>query len=106
LLYNSPVLAEEHQHPARDQAIHERFYSTWMKPDNRAESCCRNTDCAPSESKFENGHWLARKLGELNWLKIPDQKIEQDRDSPDGRSHLCAGIGEFSVYCFVRGSGT
>ena len=52
------------QHPAHDQEIHQRFYSTWMWPDNRRLPCCDNTDCSPAESKFENGHWMARKLGD------------------------------------------
>jgi hypothetical protein len=43
------------------------------------------------------------------WIPIPPHKVEQKRDSPDGRSHLCArpeSNGQFYVFCFIRGSGT
>lgn len=110
-LFAGNVRAQEHHHPQRDQAIHEKFYSTWMMPDNRALSCCHEQDCAPAESKFENGQWLARKAGEQgDFTPIPAQKVERDRDSPDGRSHLCGksygGMSSgFYVYCFAPGNG-
>lgn len=94
--------AEGH-HPPQDIPLHERFYSTWMMPDNRSQSCCHNEDCSPAESRFENGHWIARKAGREDWLMVPDGKIERERDSPDGRSHLCAR--GTAVYCFEPGSG-
>lgn len=107
-LFIGNVKAQEHHHLAQDQAIHERFYSTWMMPDNRNVSCCHNEDCAPAESRFENGQWLARKVGDDgDFTPIPREKIERDRDSPDGRSHLCGrrwGNG-LSVFCFVPGMG-
>jgi hypothetical protein len=31
---------------ARDRVTHERFYSTWMMPDNRKLTCCDDKDCA------------------------------------------------------------
>lgn len=94
--------AQEH-HP---QAIHEKFYSTWMMPDAPATSCCHNQDCSPAPSRFANNHWEA-KHNEF-WIPIPPNKVEQNRDSPDGRSHLCGRpgpIGEFTVFCFIRGTG-
>jgi hypothetical protein len=36
-------------HPAQDQLLHEKFYSTWHMPDNPAFSCCNNADCYPTE---------------------------------------------------------
>ena len=96
-------------HPPHDQAIHERFYSTWMMPDNRTVPCCHNIDCSPAESHFENDHWVARKLGDPGgFTVIPDQKIEHERDNPDGRSHLCGGGkgSAMTVYCFINGMGT
>jgi hypothetical protein len=102
--------AQEHHHPPQDQEIHERFYSTWMMPDNRNVSCCHNEDCSPAESRFENGHWLARKSGEedSDFTEIPDAKIERERDSPDGRSHVCGrrhwmNGKMMSVFCFIPG---
>lgn len=90
-------------HPSHDVALHEKFYSTWQMPDNRAMSCCHNEDCSPAESKFENGQWLARKAGREDWMSVPASKIERERDSPDGRSHLCAR--GTAIYCFAPGFG-
>lgn len=82
-----------------------KFYSTWMMPDAPRTSCCSNLDCAPAASRFINGHWEAEFEGE--WTPIPPQKIEQNRDSPDGRSHVC-GRKNFNgtiIFCFIRGGG-
>ena len=115
ILAVSSAIAQEHHHPPQDQTIHERFYSTWRMPDNRNMSCCRNVDCSPAETRFENGHWIARKVGDDgDWIAVPPQKIEHDRESPDGRSHLCSrrinwpwtlklGLGD-SVFCFIPGT--
>ncbi len=106
------VLAQDMSgHPHRDQAIHELFYNTWMMPDNPAISCCHQQDCAPAETYWLNGHWMARKVTDTgDFTPIPEQKVEQGRDSPDGRSHLCGSrsfpSGDFNVYCFIPGSGT
>lgn len=102
---------EHHGHPPQDQAIHDKFYKTWNMPDNRAISCCHDEDCFPSQSKFENGSWYARKSDDEAWVQVPDRKIERDRDSPDGRSHLCGrrygfGNNDFSVFCFLPASGS
>lgn len=104
---------QEHRHPPQDADLHHKFYSTWQMPDNRNVSCCHDEDCFPSQSKFEGGFWYARKTDDEEWVKIPPNKIEQDRDSPDGRSHLCgrkytymgAGSG-FTVYCFLPAGGS
>ncbi|WP_375413110.1 hypothetical protein [uncultured Bradyrhizobium sp.] len=104
ILYIIAANAQDQYHP---QDIHERFYSTWMMPDAPNTSCCHNQDCSPAPSRFVDGHWEAQR-GSI-WIPIPLRKVEQNRDSPDGRSHLCGRpgpIGEFTVFCFVRGSGT
>jgi hypothetical protein len=104
-----PVFAQEHHgHPPQDQTIHEKFYSNWMMPDSPHISCCHNEDCFPAQSKFVDGSWYARKTNDDDWILIPPNKIEQNRDSPDGRSHLCgrhASSGDFMVFCFARGGG-
>lgn len=96
----SPVRGEEahgHTHAGAVGA----FYQNWMMPDNQ--------DCAPAEAKLENGRWLARRLGETgSFTPVPHSKIEQDRDSPDGRNHLCArrdGFGGLTVFCFLPAFG-
>ena len=110
LLVASPAWA---QHPLHDQVLHQRFYSTWMMPHNRKLPCCDNKDCAPAESKFENGHWVARKIDDEGyWVDVPPETVEHERVSPDGRSHLCSevymarlfGLVD-KVYCFIPGAG-
>jgi hypothetical protein len=99
----SGARADEHGHAPEDVEIHERFYSTWMRPDQPDQSCCNRRDCAPATRvRRLNGRWQAERDGA--WLTIPPEKIEQNRASPDGRSHLCA-IGA-TVLCFVLGAGT
>lgn len=97
------VAANAQEHHPRD--IHEKFYSTWMMPDAPQTSCCHNQDCSPAASKYEDGKWFAMRAGE--WIPVPNQKIERERDTPDGRSHLCGRghPGLFTVFCFIRGSG-
>ena len=99
----SAARADEHHHPPQDGPIHEQFYSTWMRPDQPDKSCCNRRDCAPvTQVRRVGRRWQALRDGE--WLTIPPEKIEVNRDSPDGRSHLCAIGG--TVLCFVLGAGT
>lgn len=84
-----------------------KFYQSWMMPDAPRTSCCHDQDCAPTASRFVNNRWEAERNG--IWIPIPSGKVEQERDSPDGRSHLCGRqtmTGEFMVFCFLAGSGT
>lgn len=107
VLMGAQARAQEHRHPPQDQAIHERFYSTWMMPDAPHVSCCHNEDCAPAQSKLVNGKWYARKSDDQDWIPIPAVKVELNRDTPDGRSHLCgrwSGL-DFNVFCFIAGFG-
>ncbi len=88
------------------------FYNSWMMPDNRKVSCCHEQDCAPAQSKMVNGSWYARYTDDEEWTIVPKNKIEDDRDSPDGRSHLCGrkytfqGAGNFTVFCFLPAGGS
>jgi hypothetical protein len=80
-----------------------QFYQTWMRPDNRAMSCCHDKDCAPAQSKRIKDSWFARNSDAEDWVEIPASRVEKERDSPDGQSHLCkAGTpGNIFVYCFL-----
>ncbi len=105
--------AQHAGHPPQDMELHHKFYSTWNMPDNRAVSCCHDEDCFPAQSKFEDGSWYARKTDDEDWVKIPANKIEQERDTPDGRSHLCGrkytymgASSGFTVFCFLPGGGS
>ena len=105
LLYSiNFVKAQGHQHPPEHAELHNRFYQNWFQPSNRSALCCNEKDCSPAASKFEDGKWYAFRAGE--WIAIPNEKIETERDSPDGRSHLCADkfLGGWYVYCFLPAS--
>lgn len=102
------------QHKPEHQMLHEKFYSEWMMPDNRNVSCCHDRDCEPAEAYQKDGVWYARKVSEIaqypEYTRIPAQKVEHDKDTPDGQSHMCGrrnfwNGGEMSVFCFVPGAG-
>lgn len=100
------------QHDPEHMQLHDKFYKTWMMPDNRAISCCHDEDCQPAEAYQKNGQWFARQEKDTgDFTPIPPQKVEGDRDTPDGRSHLCGrrygfNSGSFTVFCFIAGSGS
>lgn len=101
----------ERRHPAQDMALHEKFYSTWRMPDNPALSCCNNADCYPTDIKYVDGKIYALRREDGKYILIPPQKVEHNRDNPDGRNHLCApppGLSNSSdtVYCFALGGAT
>src|SRR5262245_10003862 len=85
-------------HTAHDLQMHERLYSNWTMPDNPGVSCCNVQDCAPVEQiRVRNGKLEALRSHDQKWLIIPPGKVEQDRDSPDGRSHMCSRFGSSEV---------
>lgn len=86
-LYSSDVSKAQEGH-THEGAVG-KFYSTWMMPDNRRLSCCHERDCAPAQSQRGPNGWQARNSDAEEWLDVPEHKIETERDSPDGRSHLC-----------------
>lgn len=99
---------EPHQHRPQDLELHNKFYRTWMQPDNRAFSCCHEDDCAPAQSKLVDGKWFARNSDDEEWVEVPARKVETERDSPDGRSHLCKQkfLAGTYVYCFLPADGS
>lgn len=101
-------------HKPEHMKLHEMFYQTWMQPDNRNVSCCSNEDCEPAQAYEKDGFWYARKISEIEtypeYVRIPPKKVEYDRDSPDGQSHICGrryavSNMEMTVYCFKAGAG-
>lgn len=106
----SNAIAQEHQHPAADMPIHEKFYSTWYMPDQPTKSCCNKADCYPTEVRISGGRIQAKRREDGKWLTIPEAKIERNRDNPDGRNHLCAPMPsqaypDDTVFCFTLGIG-
>ena len=101
--------AERHRLP-RDQALHEKFDSTWHMPDNPAVSCCSNADCYPTDIKYFDGRLCVRRREDGKFISMPSQKVERNRDNPDGRNHLCAPPSVTSpadmVDCFAPGGAT
>jgi hypothetical protein len=102
---------ENHTHPVSDVPAHEKFYSTWYMPDEPTRSCCNTADCYPTEVQVLGEIIYARRREDGKWLRIPPQKVEHNRDNPDGRNHLCApppmgSDPRDTVYCFALGSGT
>jgi hypothetical protein len=101
------------QHPPEHQELHEKFYSTWLRPDwgrvdgRRTESCCNEQDCYPVETRMRNGKWEYLRREDNAWIIVRDgiNEMDQDdpRESPDGRSHVCATTAW--TYCFVPGAG-
>src|ERR1700716_3269874 len=117
-LFAVPGLAQEagqgrplHQHPPQDRLLHERFYSRWHMPDNPAMSCCNEADCYPTEIKYIHGDIYAKRREDGKYIAIPPQKVERNRDNPDGLNHLCAPPPSVyhpsdTVYCFALGGAT
>jgi hypothetical protein len=108
---SSGAAAQEHGfHPPQDMPLHEKFYSTWYMPDNPTKSCCNKADCYPTEVKHVGTTLLARRREDGAWIVVPPQKIEHNRDNPDGRNHVCMPPPTSSqagtVFCFSLGSGT
>jgi hypothetical protein len=105
-----PAAAVHRHHPPQDQELHEKFYSTWYMPDDPAKSCCNTTDCYPTEIKYVGSNIYARRRGDGKYILIPPQKVERNRDNPDGRNHLCAPPPSSYypadiVFCFSLGGG-
>src|SRR4029077_194248 len=76
----SQAHAEEHNHPAADVPIHEKFYSNWMMPDNPNRSCCNRQDCYPTEIRYRDGFWEAKRREDGRYVRVPWEKVEQRRD--------------------------
>jgi hypothetical protein len=97
--------------PQADTAIHEKFYSSWMMPDRPDRSCCNKQDCYPTEVRYRDGFWEAKRREDGRYIWIPWEKVESHRNNPDGRNHVCMPPPERAynggeVFCFALGAGT
>ena len=116
LAFHGAAFAQHHNHPPQDITLHERFYSTWMRPDDPSKTCCNNQDCYPAEFKLVGGTWFAKRREDGEWVPIPEARFEHNRtdrtpaDSPDGRGHVCMlppiyGVVYGAVWCAILGLG-
>lgn len=109
----SCALAQEHSgHSAAHQALHEQFYSKWMRPNFRKPdgrrmgmSCCDDKDCRPHPI-VQRGAEFYVVLEDGREMLIPEGILEETQadqvESPDGQSHACVS---FQVWCATRGLG-
>jgi len=108
LALTTAALAQEHRHPGETiTGARAKFYETWMRPDMPTVSCCNKSDCDfATVVKRVGSQWKAcRKVGDKEQcFIIPPEKVEENRDSPDGLGHLCT-VGT-TVICFHPGGGT
>jgi hypothetical protein len=96
----------QHHHPAETiTGATAEFYETWKRPDMPSVSCCNQMDCYATPARFRNGRIEALHRESSTWIEVPPQKVEMNRNSPDGRNHLCASPQKY-VFCFVAGGGT
>lgn len=104
-VHTAPLaVSQEHRHPPQDAETHERFYKDWMRPDMPTVSCCNQQDCYPVEARMMGGDWYVKQRESGQWLRVPPEKIEHNRDNPDGRNHAC--ISPYgNVFCFIVGTG-
>ena len=107
----SGAAAAPRHHPPQDIQLHEKFYSTWHMPDHPTQSCCNMADCYPTEIRTVDGRIYARRREDGKYILIPSEKVERNRDNPDGRNHLCApppsrhDLAD-TVFCFALGGAT
>lgn len=98
----------QHHHPPQHAALHDEFYSTWFRPDDRRFSCCNKKDCEPVEARVISGQWHVLRPADGKWLPVERTQLETERDSPDGRNHACFQPPESGdrVHCFLPAGGT
>jgi hypothetical protein len=102
-----------HKHTPRDEEVHQKFYSTWERPNYPGNSCCNWRDCFPTAFKRVAGKWYALRREitkdeggvieyELmnpkdadSWIEIPDAIIENNqvpgksfKSSVDGKTYV------------------
>jgi hypothetical protein len=114
LILSTQVPAQEHQHPAKDQVLHDNFYSTWARPNDPRLSCCGNKDCYPTQFQRQGGKWFALRREDGALILVPPAAFEHNRrddkpprESPDLDSHVCMQPPGQSdqVFCAVLGIG-
>lgn len=85
-------------------------YMKWHRevPDSSGHRmhCCKEGDCRPTRATKGNPYrpgededsWYAWTGS--RWTKVPPEAMLKPDILNDGRSHVCAPEGEWTVYCF------
>ena len=113
IMLSDSAAAQNAHPPGEESDLHDRFYSTWLRPnmreyDKRYLSCCSKEDCRPTKVKQEGGTWFAWFREQDRWVVVPDMVVEQNYpdavESPDGLNHACISPYTGQVFCVVLGS--
>jgi hypothetical protein len=80
-------------------------------PDHPTVRCCNEADCYPTEIEYIDGAIYAKRREDRKYIAVPSEKVERNRDNPEGRSHLCAPPPNILhqsdvVFCFALGDVT
>jgi hypothetical protein len=107
LLCSTVAMAEDVHHHAGQSPAVDLFYSTWFRPDHPEQSCCSKLDCYPTAARMQNGHWQAQQRETGNWITVPPEVVEHNRDAPDPQAHVCMQASFYwpKVYCFIAAGG-
>lgn len=94
--------AQGHAHAGHDKLHH--WYSTLMRPDMPAVSCCSSRDCTQVQARWnqQGQHW--EFLKGVRWVRVPESKINRE-ESYDSQAHACWIPGteaDDSILCFVK----
>ena len=104
----------EHNHlVGAESELHDKFYSTWMRPNirnaegQRMSSCCNKEDCRPAPIRQRGTVWEAWDRVTQSWIAFSAELLEQNQpdpiESPDAQPHAC--ILQGNVLCATLGAG-
>jgi hypothetical protein len=103
------AVAGEHQHPAVDKPLHEKFYSTWYMPVIRPSRAATSSTAARPRSSTSALAFSPGDVGTDSTSRYRRRKSSGTADNPDGRNHVCTPPPNHSqagyVFCFLLGGG-
>lgn len=71
------------------------------------QSCCNTLDCYPTAARMKDGRWQAQQRETGNWIRVPPEVVEHNREAPDAAAHVCMQANENpTVFCFIAAGGT
>ncbi|MEW6767961.1 MAG: hypothetical protein AB1342_08015 [Pseudomonadota bacterium] len=80
------------------------WFKSLRQPETGAE-CCSISDCRPAEVRHDNQGYEVRidqswNISAVFWLRVPAERILENRDNPTGKAVLCF-TPEAGILCFV-----